>query len=284
MTRPVLTCKGQAAIHRTALLRRGSEVTANFQELNYLAGHNYRKGSPHLANATLYDRLVDVLRGSVRRLSDQGLPLRVLEIGAGHGGFTEPALAMGCDVTAVDMSEYSVDELQRRFGTNPKFESVHNSDGTLDDVDGDFTLVLLVSVLHHIPDYISFLQDASKRIAPGGALLTLQDPTWYPGHRAAHVAERLTYFTWRLAQGDAISGLQTRFRRLRGVLDETDPRDMVEYHIVRDGVDEQKVLSFARSSFSEAKLISYWSSQLGAAQHLGERFGLRSSFGVVAHG
>jgi SAM-dependent methyltransferase len=257
---------------------------ANLQKLHSLSSSNYRKGSPHLSHLELHDRLVEVLRGTVQRLSGQGLPLRVLEIGAGHGGFTEPALAMGCDVTAVDMSRPSVDELRRRFGTNPRFESVYNPDATLRDVDDDYTLLMLVSVIHHIPDYISFLRDASRRISPGGALLTLQDPLWYPRHRTSHEAERMSYFAWRLAQGNAIGGLKTRLRRIRGVFDETNPSDMVEYHVVRNGVDEQMVLSFAREAFSEATLIPYWSSHLGVAQHLGDRLGLNSSFGIVAHG
>jgi SAM-dependent methyltransferase len=258
---------------------------ANLQKLHPLpSGSNYRKGSPHLSHLVLHDRLVEVLRGTVQRLSDQGLPLRVLEIGAGHGGFTEPALAMGCDVTAVDMSESSVDDLRRRFGTNPKFDSVYNPDGKLPDIADDYTLLMLVSVIHHIPDYISFLRDASRRIVPGGSLLTLQDPVWYPRHRASHEAERMSYFAWRLAQGNAIGGLKTRLRRIRGVFDETNPSDMIEYHVVRRGVDEQMVLSFAHETFSEATLIPYWSSHLGVAQHLGDRLGLNSSFGVVAYG
>jgi SAM-dependent methyltransferase len=257
---------------------------ADLQKLHSLPSGNYRKGSPHLSHFALHDRLVEVLRATVQRLSGQGLPLRVLEIGAGHGGFTEPALAMGCDVTAVDMSGPSVDELRRRFGTNPKFESVYNPDGTLRDVDGDYTLLMAVSVIHHIPDYISFLRSASRRISPGGALLTLQDPVWYPRHRASHEAERMSYFAWRLAQGNAVGGLKTRLRRIRGVFDETNPSDMEEYHVVRSGVDEQMVLSFAREAFSEATLMPYWSSHLGVAQHLGDRLGLHSSFGIVAHG
>jgi 2-polyprenyl-3-methyl-5-hydroxy-6-metoxy-1,4-benzoquinol methylase len=47
----------------------------------------------------------------------------VLEVGAGHGGFAKPALAMGCEVTAVDMSGPSIEELKRRFGTNPKLKA-----------------------------------------------------------------------------------------------------------------------------------------------------------------
>ena len=94
----------------------------------------------------------------------------------------------------------------------------------------------------------------------------------------------MSYFAWRLVQGNAIGGLKTRLRRIRGVFDETNPSDMVEYHVVRNGVDEQMVLSFAREEFSEATLIPYWSSHLGVAQHLGDRLGLNSAFGVVAHG
>ena len=69
---------------------------ANPQEAHYLCVTDYRKGSPHLSHLALYDRLVEVLRGVIPKLSDQGLPLRVLEVGAGHGGFTEPTLALGC--------------------------------------------------------------------------------------------------------------------------------------------------------------------------------------------
>jgi SAM-dependent methyltransferase len=254
------------------------------QEAYYHSGIDYRRGSPHLTHLALHDRLVEVLRATVRRLAEQGLPLRVLEIGAGHGGFTMQTLALGCDVTAVDMSRLSIEELQRRFGMNPRLQVLYDPDGKLRDIDRDYTLLMFVSVLHHIPDYIAFLREASERIVRGGALITLQDPAWYSRHRAAHRAERAAYFAWRLGQGSPIEGLQTRLRRMRGTFDETNPRDMVEYHVVRNGVDEEAVLSFARGAFAEAKLIPYWSSQLGIAQRLGERLGLHNSFGVVAHG
>jgi SAM-dependent methyltransferase len=255
----------------------------NLQEAYYLSGIDYRRGSPHLSHLALYDRLVEVLRETIRRLADQGLPLRVLEVGAGHGGFTEPTLALGCDVTAVDISGPSIEELQRRFGTNPKFRALHDPDGTLRDVDGDYTLLMFVSVLHHIPDYVTFLREASQRIVAGGSLLTLQDPLWYARHRAAHRAEQAAYFAWRLGQGNPMKGLQTRLRRMRGAFDETNPRDTVEYHVVRDGVNEEAILSYARGAFAEVTLLPYWSSQLGIAQRLGERLGMHSSFGIVAH-
>ena len=256
----------------------------NLQEAHYRYGINYRRGSPHLTHHALYDRLVEVLRGTIKKLADQRLPLRVLEIGAGHGGFTEPALAMGCEVTAVDMSGPSIDELRRRFGTNPRLKAVHDADGTLRDVDSDYSLLMFVSVLHHIPDYMSFLDGASQRLATGGALITLQDPARYSRHRIAHRAEQAAYFGWRLTQGDYVSGLRTRLRRMGGVIDEKNPSDMVEYHVIRDGVDDEAVFSFTRKSFAEVTFIPYWSSQLRTAQFLGERSRMRNSFGVVAYG
>ena len=71
---------------------------------------------------------------------------------------------------------------------------------------------------------------------------------------------------------------------MRGTFDETNPSDMVEYHVVRNGVDEEAVLSFTHGAFAEVALIQYWSSQLRVAQRFGERLGLHSSFGMVAHG
>lgn len=256
----------------------------NFQEEYYLPHVDYRVGSPHLSHLELHDRLIEVLRGVIQRLADQGLPLRVLEVGAGHGGFTESALAMGCEVTAVDISGPSVDELRRRFGTNPKFRAIHDPDGALRDIDSDYSLLMFVSVLHHIPDYMSFLKEACQRITDGGALLTLQDPLWYSRHRTAHRADQAAYFVWRLGQGDLSKGIQTRLRRFRGILDDTEPSDMVEYHVIRDGVDEEKILFFANSAFSETSLVKYWSNQLGLAQRLGDQLGLHAYFGIIANG
>jgi SAM-dependent methyltransferase len=257
---------------------------ANLQEVHYGSGINYRKGSPHLSNWVLHDRLVELLRTEVGRLDEQGLPLRVLEIGAGHGGFTEPALALNCEVTAVDMSGPAVEELRRRLGGNRNLEVIHDPGGNLHGVGGNYSLLMCVSVLHHIPDYLEFLKTAAERLAPGGLLLTLQDPTWYPRHRAAHYAERATYFTWRLGQGKPVRGLQTRVRRMRGFFDAANPSDMVEYHVVRQGVDEEAVLSFARDRFAESDLMPYWSSHLKLAQNLGQRLSLQSSFGLAARG
>lgn len=253
------------------------------QETVYGEEVDYRVGSPHLAHWKLYDQLVGILRDHVRGLVEHDLPLDVLEIGAGHGGYTEPALATGCAVTAVEMSRPSLTELTHRFGTNPNFTPVFDADGSLAGTAERYSLILCVSVLHHIPDYLDFLDRALDKLAPGGSLLTLQDPIWFAraGSRS-RLLDRAGFYSWRLTQGDLLRGLSTTRRRLQGYYDEMNPSDMVEYHAVRDGVDEQAILDLLTAQFGSVSLLPYWSNQSAVVQRLGSRLGIRNTFGISA--
>ena len=54
-----------------------------------------------------------------------------------------------------------------------------------------------------------------------------------------------------------VGGLRTRLRRMGGIFDEKNPNDMIEYHVIRNGVDEEAVLSFARETFAEVTFFPY---------------------------
>jgi SAM-dependent methyltransferase len=255
------------------------------QEFVYSAETDYRAGSPHLVHHVLYDRLVGILRQTLRDLKAAGLPLSVLEIGAGHGGYTEPALAAGCHVTAVEMSRPSLARLAENFGANPNFKGVFDPDGTLSEIGGEFSLILYVSVLHHIPDYLEALTQASSRLVPGGALLSLQDPIWYPRQsKVSRGMNRAGYYAWRLPRGNWRRGIGAVMRRTRETLDEDNPSDMVEYHVVRNGVDESAIRDLLLKDFAAVQVIPYWSNQSGAVQWIGTRLRLRNTFGILATG
>ena len=255
----------------------------NLQELHYGANVDYRVGSPHLAYYPLRDKLVEIIRREQRQLADKGLAPTVLEIGAGHGGYTEPVLAAGGQVTAVEMSSTSVAELRSRFGTNPNFAALHTPDGSLSVVPSQlFSLGLAVSVLHHIPDYIAFVRQLSLRISPGGALVTLQDPLWYKRNRKAQLITRVAYVGWRLRRGNLKEGFSTAMRRVRHAYDDTKPGDVVEYHVVRQGVDEEALTRALSDLYADVQVIRYWSSQSRVAQRVGMRTNLTNTFGIVA--
>jgi SAM-dependent methyltransferase len=194
-------------------------------------------------------------------------------------------LAAGCRVTAVEASRPSLRVLERRYGANPSFRAVYDADGSLGAVEGRFSLILVVAVLHHIPDYVAFLDRATRLLVPGGALLTLQDPLWYPRMgRGAHWLDRAGYYLWRSGQGNARQALGTLGRRLRGVHDPANPADMVEYHVVRRGVDEMASTAVLADRFDDVELVRYWSNQLRLGQVIGDRLGVANTFGIVATG
>ena len=71
----------------------GAEARAgqspNFQEIAYGEGVDYVSVSPHLRHEGLLDRLCTALDATIDSLVAQDRPVEVLEIGAGHGGFTQ---------------------------------------------------------------------------------------------------------------------------------------------------------------------------------------------------
>ncbi len=255
----------------------------NPQDAYYGEDVDYLSGSPHLAHPGLNKRLVELLRNEIDLVAEAGLPRKVLEIGAGHGHFTGTALAAGCEVTAIEMARASVAVLERRFGSNESFRAILSPDGSITDVGNDFSMVLCVSVLHHIPDYLKFLEDATGRLAPGGSLISLQDPLFYERlSRGTRSATRASYGTWRLGQGELRRAFETWRRRREGIFDETLPADMVEYHVVRAGVDEEAIRSQLEARFATVEIKRYWSTQLAAGQRLGDSLRLENTFGVIA--
>jgi hypothetical protein len=257
------------------------------QETGHPRGHDYRSGSPHLEHRHLYEHLVGRVRALVHELVVPSYQVSVLDVGAGHGSFSGPLLGMGCRVTATEMSRPSIDHLLTTYANDSNFSAVLDIDGDL-EVLGDrrFSLLLYASVLHHIPDYVGSLRGSvSGHLRSGGALMTFQDPLWYERLSLfPRTVSRVAYFFWRLTQGNLRRGLATRWRRLRGLYREDEPADMVEYHVTRQGVDEQALATELSRYFNDVETFRYWSTQSKLWQWVGERLGLVNTFGLCATG
>lgn len=257
------------------------------QEKAYPAGFDYWNTSPHLKHRAIYLELVHLLRQAFSYISSRDLPLTLLEIGAGDGPFVEPALAWGFNVTATEMSHPAIEGLEDKYGANPAFKAVYDSDGSLQELGIEkFSVILFGSVLHHIPDYEEAIKNAvSKHLTNGGVLLTFQDPLWYPTlGTLTRVFSEGAYITWRLTQGNIARGLHTKARRIRGVYDESNVSDMSEYHVVRNGVNHEAIIQLLNSAFTEVRLDRYWSTQASIWQYLGQKMGLSKEFSIIASG
>jgi SAM-dependent methyltransferase len=255
------------------------------QDRGHGADHDYVAGSPHLVHAGLRNRITEQIRLAVDRSFARNGGCRVLEIGAGHGAFTEFAAAAGAHVTVTEMSASTASGLAQHFVNNDRIRVIHDPDGESALRDGHcYDVILCISVLHHIPDYLGCVKRLTDVVAPGGDLISFQDPLRYSRRSRLNMSAQWgAYFAWRMFQGDVVRGLRTRGRHLRGIRDERLESDM-ECHVVRQGVDELALQGLLQEAFDSVALCTYWSTQSPALQELGDTLGLRSTFGVVATG
>jgi trans-aconitate methyltransferase len=256
------------------------------QDAGHGVGHDYVKGSPHLRHARLRAMVEDRLTAAVRATVAAKGCCHVLEIGAGHGTFTDCLLAAGAKVTVTEASEASAGVLAAKYAGNELVEVFFDETGEEVLASGrTFDAASCIAVLHHIPDYVSFVDRLTGRLAPEGWFFAVQDPLWYPRQpKRVHRTMRAAYLIWRLGQGNYGQGLRTRARRLRGVYSETDPSDLVEYHVVRQGVDEEALRSLLGPRFDAVEVFTYWSTQSPLFYRLGARTRMRSEFGILATG
>jgi trans-aconitate methyltransferase len=253
------------------------------QERGHDVGHDYAKGSPHIRHHKVRDLVVSSVHAAVADVMDRNGECRALELGAGHGTFTDHLVAAGAEVEVTEMSAPSVEVLRRRFRHNPRVTVTHDPDGKAALRNGPLGAAVCISVLHHIPDYLGTVRRLVDRIVPGGAFLCMQDPLWYP--RRSHISmslDRNAYLLWRLGQGEIQRGIATRVRRMRGVYDEANEADMVEYHVVRQGVDDEALRALLEPEFREVESRRYWSTQSGLLQRAGEMCFPPTTFGIIA--
>ncbi|MFL0175316.1 class I SAM-dependent methyltransferase [Mycobacterium sp. SMC-13] len=262
-------------------------VVERSQDIAHGHGHDYTIGSPHLRHAALRKRIDERIEAVVRRVVQRKGTCAVLEIGAGHGSFTDVALAAGGAVTVTEMSRASYDYLSAKFSGVADVKVVYDADGNAPfDGQRQYDVILLISVIHHIPDYFGVIERLCDEVLhPGGVIVTFQDPVWYPRQtRWARVASSGSYLAWRLTQGEFRRGLRTRWRRLRGVYSESEPSDLVEYHVVRQGVDDKALGDLLGDRFESVEFDTYFSTQSSYLQAIGEKLLPHNTFGVVASG
>jgi SAM-dependent methyltransferase len=258
---------------------------ARAQETLFAEGYDYVVGSPHLRHAALRNRVNGKIRDTVTETLHRRQSCEVLEVGAGHGSFTETVLAAGGRTTVTEMSKASYELLRDKFREVPQVRVMYDNDGNAPLRDGaQYDVILLISVIHHIPDYIAVIASLCDNVLrPGGSVVTFQDPLWYP--RQTRWAQSVTwgsYFAWRVTHPRNIRrGLRTRWRRLKGTFDDDD---LVEYHVVRSGVDDHLLEDLFRDRFAYVEVDRYFSTIMPLIQRVGAKYFPPNTFGLVARG
>lgn len=122
-----------------------------------------------------YELLINDLNKSHRQFNG----LRLLDIGCGTGLSSELLLrtSLGAsinEITLLDTSSEMLKTAKNRLLYRDK--AVKVVEGEVQKLDGRFDVILISSVLHHIPDYTSFLKQVSALQNENGILMVIHDP------------------------------------------------------------------------------------------------------------
>ena len=258
---------------------------ANISAYSQENAANYIDGAPHIKHKFLRElyakELIQVYSNSLKFTK---FPI-VLDMGAGEGSVTLPFLELGAHVVAVDLSEFqlkSLSEKSKQYGNRLEIRC-QDINQALNQVDEKFDIIVANSFLHHLPDYIEILKKVSEKLNNGGQFFCFQDPLLYRSMSHVNlIFSNISYYSWRLMKGDLYDGLSRYIRRKRGVFKEDSYHDNAEYHVVRDGVDQDCIKKFFEDNGFRVKIIKYFSTQNTFFQRLGTLLKMENTFSIIA--
>lgn len=258
---------------------------ANMAYYDLNEADEYIDGAPHIKHETLR-----TLYGSlIVKIFDDAFKTRrtpkVLDLGAGEGSVTLPFLELGCHVTAVDISHDQLDLLRKRCQKHLGFFELRNEDllSFLKNENNKYDIIIASSLLHHIPDYFSMIDNAINLLEPEGVFFSFQDPMRYDTlDYLTRAFSQFAYLHWRLSKGDIAGGTYRSLRRLLGIYNDDSIHDNTEYHFVRNGVDQNAIRNLLSAKEFQCDIISYFSTQSPFFQYHGERLNLKNYFAIIA--
>lgn len=268
--------------------QRSSAASANVTVYDALENDSYIDEAPHLKHEALRRLYADLSVGVLKRLGKSPDQPRVLDLGAGEGTATTLFLELGARVTAVDSSARQLSYLRARTARYSDRLSVRCGDAF--EILRDerlsrekFDLIISNSFLHHVPDYQQLVRDASMLLTSNGILFTFQDPLRFSSLGfGARTFTGAAYLAWRIHKPDVFGGLGRRFRRMFGVYREECLEDNAEYHVVRDGVDQNLIEQTLRDLGMKVEVIRYFSTQSPVWQRLGTTLRISNTFAIIA--
>jgi len=258
---------------------------ANISAYGAEATKTYIEGAPHIKHAslrTLYGKLVVQVFDCAKQYTK--IP-KVLDLGAGEGSVTLPFLELGAKVVAIDISNNQLDALRTKcehFGDmlEVRCEDINK---TLRDKSEKFDIIVVNSFLHHVPDYMGMIREAITALSPFGQFFSFQDPLRYDTVGKFNMLfGKLAYFSWRVFKGDVIDGLKRRLRRARGIYLDDSVHDNAEYHLTRNGIDQNAIDGLLREHDFNCVIVSYFSTQSRLFQPIGTVLGMKNTFAVIA--
>jgi 2-polyprenyl-3-methyl-5-hydroxy-6-metoxy-1,4-benzoquinol methylase len=265
---------------------RTSRVAAAANAISYdeQIFKDYIDTAPHLKHSSLRDFYARLIQQLVDTAKAQAAIPEVLDLGAGEGSATQLFLEAGAKVTAVDISTTQLDSLRERCAKFGDRLSVRCEDinDTLTNETKQYDIVVTISFLHHVPDVVDLTEKAIRLLKPHGQFFAFQDPLRYDSLTSTTRAfSFVAFYFWRIFKGDLVNGMKRFIRRRRGEYDDS-VYDNAEYHVVRNGVDQDAIARFVEGQGFHCQIVRYFSTQNPLFQSIGAALGMKNTFAVIA--
>ena len=122
---------------------------------------------------------INLLANDLSNFKAPSSGMRLLDIGCGTGLSTQQLLHSKLGehidhITLLDTSPNMLKLAEKKAKSWGKKYVTINSE--ISDLEGQYDIIMVCSVLHHIPELDSFLERINNLLVPGGVLIHLQDP------------------------------------------------------------------------------------------------------------
>ncbi|NQU17136.1 MAG: class I SAM-dependent methyltransferase [Candidatus Saganbacteria bacterium] len=263
------------------------------QEYQRIASINRKvydsKAKPELPPSGHNDSILE--RFYNKQISDiyksKGDSPRVLDIGSGEGLMTLKLLDLGAEVTSVDISSEQLKILGKRCAKYKSKLTIRCQDvleaiNLLKSEEKHFDIIVAFSFLHHVPDYLSLIKQSIPLLSPGGYFVSFADPMKYDSvDSMTKILSAFGYYSCRILRGDILAGIKRLFRRSRGIyLD--NPEDNCEYHVIRQGVDQNAISKLLTGLGFDCQIKPYFGALFQPVQFLGSKLNRKNVFAIIA--
>jgi ubiquinone/menaquinone biosynthesis C-methylase UbiE len=232
----------------------------------------------------------------VAQLGGAAAQLRALDACGGAGNISIKLLKRGMQVTLADISP-DLQAIFRRKCAEQGFQArtFLGEIGAFLAQPGDkFDLITFSSALHHLADIDGVLNLAFSRLAPGGLVFTVFDPTRRDNHRVlTRLAMRLEYFGFK-AFCQTADVPKAALRRLRRILSHSSADNksavelnastaglLAEYHVEKGIDDRALVTRMKQVGYEVVWHERYAGTRFKLTQRLIERMGDATAFKLL---